>query len=45
MERKEIFENSKQHLYPYGNYMFMSYTRLDLKDAILVNSTLKIGLL
>ena len=36
LERKEVFENSKQHFYPYVDYMFMSLNRLDLKDAIFV---------
>ena len=35
-ERKEIFENSKQHFSAHGVYLFMFQNGLDRKDAIFV---------
>ena len=36
LERKEIFENSKQHLFAHEVYLFMFPNGLDRKDAIFV---------
>ena len=36
LERKEIFENSKQHFFSHGVYLFMSQNGLDRKGSIFV---------
>ena len=41
LERKEIFENSKQYFSAHEVYLFMFQNGLDRKDAILVNRPFK----
>ena len=36
LDKKEIFENSKQHFSSHADYMFMFQNGLDRKDAIFV---------
>ena len=43
LERKEIFENSKQNLSAYEVYLFMFQNGLDSKDAIFVIVPLKLN--